>query len=68
VREAGGEIGDKPMLEGVAAVEDAVRVMSLAGDTVLVSKFAGDEIVFDEGLIPTKYLILNEYDIMAKLL
>jgi hypothetical protein len=24
------------MLEGVAAVEDAVRVMSLAGDTVLV--------------------------------
>ena len=35
-REAGGEIGGEPMLEGVAAVEDAVGVMRLAGDAVLV--------------------------------
>src|SRR5215472_1463355 len=35
-REAGGEIGGAPMLEGVAAVEDAVGVMSLTGDAVLV--------------------------------
>ena len=35
-REAGGEIGGEPMLEGVAAVEDAVGVMVLAGDAVLV--------------------------------
>ena len=35
-REAGGEIGGEPKLEGVAAVEDAVGVMRLAGDAVLV--------------------------------
>jgi hypothetical protein len=35
VREAGGEIGGAPKFEGVAAVEDSVRVMSLAGDAVL---------------------------------
>jgi hypothetical protein len=35
-REAGGEIGDAPVLEGVATVEDAVWMMSLAGDAMLV--------------------------------
>src|SRR5262245_9162806 len=31
-REASGEEGDEPVLEGVAAVEDAVWMMCLAGD------------------------------------
>src|SRR5262249_31157387 len=35
-REAGGEIGGAPMLEGVAAVEDAVGGMRLSDDAVLV--------------------------------
>src|SRR6516165_1572444 len=35
-REAGGEIGGEPMLEGEAAIKDAVREMSLASDAVLV--------------------------------
>src|SRR5262245_26361136 len=35
-RKTGGEIGGAPVLEGMAAVEDAVGAMSLAGDAVLV--------------------------------
>jgi hypothetical protein len=34
--QAGGEIGDQPMLEGVTAVVDAIGVLRLAGDAMLL--------------------------------